>query len=68
VIFLVLFLLKDEKQLLTNYIPICFAVIHVDKANNRARREYLKSMLLKPDLHTDRYLLVLKNSIKVLCK
>ncbi|KAM6065410.1 protein fantom isoform 2-T3 [Theristicus caerulescens] len=28
-------------------------VIHVDKANNRARREYLKSMLLKPDLHTD---------------
>ncbi|NXE12405.1 FTM protein, partial [Lophotis ruficrista] len=29
-------------------------VIHVDKANNRARREYLKSMLLKPDLHTDR--------------
>ncbi|KAM6057942.1 protein fantom isoform 2-T3 [Chlamydotis macqueenii] len=29
-------------------------VVHVDKANNRARREYLKSMLLKPDLHTDR--------------
>ncbi|NXN56848.1 FTM protein, partial [Rynchops niger] len=29
-------------------------VIYVDKANNRARREYLKSMLLKPDLHTDR--------------
>ncbi|XP_074957716.1 protein fantom isoform X2 [Phalacrocorax aristotelis] len=28
-------------------------VIHVDKANNRARREYLKSMLLKPDLHAD---------------
>ncbi|NWY50911.1 FTM protein, partial [Chionis minor] len=28
-------------------------VIHVDKANNSARREYLKSMLLKPDLHTD---------------
>ncbi|KAM8982955.1 protein fantom isoform 2-T4 [Ara ararauna] len=28
-------------------------VIHVDKANNWARREYLKSMLLKPDLHTD---------------
>ncbi|NXV80189.1 FTM protein, partial [Atlantisia rogersi] len=28
-------------------------VIHVDKANNRARREYLKSMLLEPDLHTD---------------
>ncbi|KAM6324726.1 protein fantom isoform 2-T2 [Podargus strigoides] len=28
-------------------------VIHVDKANNGARREYLKSMLLKPDLHTD---------------
>ncbi|NXX88749.1 FTM protein, partial [Centropus bengalensis] len=28
-------------------------VIHVDKANNRARREYLKSMLLKPDLHPD---------------
>ncbi|XP_054054858.1 protein fantom isoform X2 [Rissa tridactyla] len=28
-------------------------VIYVDKANNRARREYLKSMLLKPDLHTD---------------
>ncbi|XP_069649772.1 protein fantom isoform X2 [Haliaeetus albicilla] len=28
-------------------------VIHVDKANNHARREYLKSMLLKPDLHTD---------------
>ncbi|NXJ74500.1 FTM protein, partial [Trogon melanurus] len=29
-------------------------VMHVDKANNSARREYLKSMLLKPDLHTDR--------------
>ncbi|NWS68912.1 FTM protein, partial [Crotophaga sulcirostris] len=28
-------------------------MIHVDKANNHARREYLKSMLLKPDLHTD---------------
>ncbi|GAB0195622.1 protein fantom [Grus japonensis] len=28
-------------------------VIHVDKANNPARREYLRSMLLKPDLHTD---------------
>ncbi|NWH81513.1 FTM protein, partial [Piaya cayana] len=28
-------------------------VIHVDKANNHARREFLKSMLLKPDLHTD---------------
>ncbi|XP_030907867.1 protein fantom isoform X3 [Melopsittacus undulatus] len=28
-------------------------VIYVDKANNQARREYLKSMLLKPDLHTD---------------
>ncbi|NXJ62846.1 FTM protein, partial [Rostratula benghalensis] len=28
-------------------------VIHVDKANNGARREYLKAMLLKPDLHTD---------------
>ncbi|KGL93286.1 Protein fantom [Charadrius vociferus] len=28
-------------------------VIHVDKANNHARREYLKSMLRKPDLHTD---------------
>ncbi|NXF29182.1 FTM protein, partial [Nyctibius bracteatus] len=28
-------------------------VIHVDKANNHTRREYLKSMLLKPDLHTD---------------
>ncbi|KAM6380824.1 protein fantom isoform 1-T2 [Pluvialis apricaria] len=28
-------------------------VIYVDKANNHARREYLKSMLLKPDLHTD---------------
>ncbi|NXG62364.1 FTM protein, partial [Hemiprocne comata] len=28
-------------------------VIHVDKANNCARREYLKSMLLKPNLHTD---------------
>ncbi|NXC74096.1 FTM protein, partial [Anhinga anhinga] len=28
-------------------------VIYVDKANNRARREYLKSMLLKPDLHAD---------------
>ncbi|KAM9289462.1 protein fantom isoform 2-T2 [Morus bassanus] len=28
-------------------------VIHVDKANNCARREYLKSMLLKPDLHAD---------------
>ncbi|NXN39197.1 FTM protein, partial [Rhinoptilus africanus] len=28
-------------------------VIYVDKANNRARREYLKSMLLKPSLHTD---------------
>uniref|UniRef100_A0A672TX59 RPGRIP1 like n=1 Tax=Strigops habroptila TaxID=2489341 RepID=A0A672TX59_STRHB len=26
-------------------------VIYVDKANNWARREYLKSMLLKPDLH-----------------
>lgn len=49
-------------------IPICFAVIHVDKANNRARREYLKSMLLKPDLHSGRYMLVLKNSIKGLFK
>ncbi|PKU38861.1 protein fantom [Limosa lapponica baueri] len=29
------------------------SVIHVDKANNGARREYLKLMLLKPDLHTD---------------
>ncbi|NXT25949.1 FTM protein, partial [Syrrhaptes paradoxus] len=29
-------------------------VIHVDKANNSARRDYLKSMLLQPDLHTDR--------------
>ncbi|KAM4638087.1 protein fantom isoform 3-T7 [Amazona ochrocephala] len=29
------------------------SVIYVDKANNWARREYLKSMLLKPDLHTD---------------
>ncbi|NWS52069.1 FTM protein, partial [Chunga burmeisteri] len=29
-------------------------LIHVDEANNRARREYLKSMLLKPDLHNDR--------------
>ncbi|XP_064016455.1 protein fantom isoform X2 [Pogoniulus pusillus] len=29
------------------------SVIHVDMANNRARREYLKSMLLKPNLHTD---------------
>ncbi|NXX50675.1 FTM protein, partial [Tricholaema leucomelas] len=29
------------------------SVIHVDTANNRARREYLKSMLLKPNLHTD---------------
>ncbi|XP_008946794.1 PREDICTED: protein fantom, partial [Merops nubicus] len=29
------------------------SVIHVDKANNPARREYLKSMLLKPDVHTD---------------
>ncbi|XP_010076881.1 PREDICTED: protein fantom-like, partial [Pterocles gutturalis] len=29
-------------------------VIHVDKANNSARRDYLKSMLLEPDLHTDR--------------
>lgn len=28
-------------------------VIHVDKANNHARREYLKSVLLKPDLHPD---------------
>ncbi|KFW09503.1 Protein fantom [Fulmarus glacialis] len=28
-------------------------VIHVDKANNHARREFLKSVLLKPDLHTD---------------
>ncbi|XP_065520195.1 protein fantom isoform X2 [Lathamus discolor] len=28
-------------------------VIYVDKTNNWARREYLKSMLLKPDLHTD---------------
>ncbi|XP_068267204.1 protein fantom [Nyctibius grandis] len=28
-------------------------VIHVDKANNHTRREYLKSVLLKPDLHTD---------------
>ncbi|XP_062465117.1 protein fantom [Pezoporus occidentalis] len=28
-------------------------VIYVDKANNWARREYLKSMFLKPDLHTD---------------
>ncbi|NXT02147.1 FTM protein, partial [Jacana jacana] len=29
------------------------SVIHVDKANNGARREYLKSMLLKPDGHTE---------------
>ncbi|KAM6118088.1 protein fantom [Pterocles gutturalis] len=29
-------------------------VIHVDKANNSARRDYLKSMLLEPDLHIDR--------------
>ncbi|NXI40888.1 FTM protein, partial [Galbula dea] len=29
------------------------SVMHVDMANNRARREYLKSMLLEPDLHTD---------------
>ncbi|XP_054025949.1 protein fantom isoform X2 [Dryobates pubescens] len=29
------------------------SVIHVDKANNRARREHLKTMLLKPNLHTD---------------
>ncbi|XP_021264051.1 protein fantom isoform X2 [Numida meleagris] len=29
------------------------SVIHVDKANNRARREYLKSILQKPDLNTD---------------
>ncbi|NXD76073.1 FTM protein, partial [Halcyon senegalensis] len=29
------------------------SVIHVDKANNPARREYLKSMLLEPDRHTD---------------
>ncbi|NXC39207.1 FTM protein, partial [Penelope pileata] len=28
-------------------------VIYVDKANNRARREYLKSILQKPDLNTD---------------
>ncbi|NXL55526.1 FTM protein, partial [Chordeiles acutipennis] len=28
-------------------------VIHVDKADNHARREYLKAMLLKPDLPTD---------------
>ncbi|NXY85637.1 FTM protein, partial [Alcedo cyanopectus] len=28
-------------------------VIHVDKANNPARRDYLKSMLLEPDVHTD---------------
>ncbi|XP_066860623.1 protein fantom isoform X12 [Anser cygnoides] len=28
-------------------------VIHVDKANNRARREYLKSILQKPDLNAD---------------
>ncbi|XP_001234248.4 protein fantom isoform X1 [Gallus gallus] len=31
-------------------------VIHVDKANNRARREYLKSILQKPSLRTDRLL------------
>ncbi|NXI61900.1 FTM protein, partial [Anseranas semipalmata] len=31
-------------------------VIHVDKANNRARREYLKSILQKPDANTDRLL------------
>ncbi|XP_052541675.1 protein fantom isoform X3 [Tympanuchus pallidicinctus] len=29
------------------------SVIHVDEANNRARREYLKSILQKPDLKTD---------------
>ncbi|XP_014798044.1 PREDICTED: protein fantom isoform X1 [Calidris pugnax] len=29
------------------------SVVHVDKANNGARREYLKLMLLKPDLHSD---------------
>uniref|UniRef100_A0A669QRN2 RPGRIP1 like n=1 Tax=Phasianus colchicus TaxID=9054 RepID=A0A669QRN2_PHACC len=29
------------------------SVIHVDKANNRARREHLKSILQKPDLKTD---------------
>ncbi|NXE49303.1 FTM protein, partial [Casuarius casuarius] len=28
-------------------------VIYVDKANNHARREYLKSILQKPDLKTD---------------
>ncbi|XP_035192404.1 protein fantom isoform X3 [Oxyura jamaicensis] len=28
-------------------------VIHVDKANNRARREYLKSILQKPDINAD---------------
>lgn len=39
-------------------------MIHVDKANNRARREYLKSILQKPSLRTDRYILALKNSIK----
>ncbi|XP_042677452.1 protein fantom isoform X6 [Centrocercus urophasianus] len=44
------------------------SVIHVDKANNRARREYLKSILQKPDLKTDRYILAQKNSIKGLYK
>ncbi|NXP11891.1 FTM protein, partial [Thinocorus orbignyianus] len=28
-------------------------VIHVDKANNGSRRDYLKMMLLKPELYTD---------------
>uniref|UniRef100_A0A8B9GA69 RPGRIP1 like n=1 Tax=Amazona collaria TaxID=241587 RepID=A0A8B9GA69_9PSIT len=41
------------------------SVIYVDKANNWARREYLKSMLLKPDLHTDRYIY---NAEKLLSK
>uniref|UniRef100_A0A8B9QBE8 RPGRIP1 like n=1 Tax=Apteryx owenii TaxID=8824 RepID=A0A8B9QBE8_APTOW len=34
-------------------------VIYVDKANNHARREYLKSILQKPDLNTDRIVLAM---------
>ncbi|NXG72858.1 FTM protein, partial [Baryphthengus martii] len=30
-----------------------FVVIHVDKASNPARREYLKSVLLEPEGHRD---------------
>ncbi|XP_025924553.1 protein fantom isoform X4 [Apteryx rowi] len=40
-------------------------VIYVDKANNHARREYLKSILQKPDLNTDRIVLAMLADLAV---